>query len=123
MSWTVDYKNFESPLVLIRTFSGTVTMENIISSWKYLIKKKIVTPDHIGVISDYRNSEFQIERKDVEKLYAFLNENFSIFDNLYLAQIVDSPKITFPKLFALYHSEFKSQAFSTRKAALNWMGV
>ena len=123
MEWAVDYKNSENPIVLIRTFNGSICMENIISSWEYIIREEVLLPDHVGVVSDYRHTEFQIKKEDVEKLHAYFEENKSIFKTLRVAQIVDTPKIVFPMLFEKNHPGFKSQAFSTMKAALIWMGA
>ena len=120
MNYSVEY-NTNDINILIRTFKGPGTMDDIISSWEYVINNGLITKNHKGVISDFRDTNTQIELADCEKLSNFFKENIDVFKDLKMAQIIDSPLIAFPILFEKYYPDFKSRPFSTMKAATNWI--
>ncbi|NQV37524.1 MAG: hypothetical protein HQ509_05910 [Candidatus Marinimicrobia bacterium] len=101
----MDYKSNGDGNILIRTFKGTVTVDVILSSWEYVISNNLITQNHIGVISDFRETNLLVRRESVKIFENFYDENIQLFKELKLAQIIDSPKIIFP--LVLENSYFK----------------
>lgn len=123
MNWKVEYKDDDLEKILTRTFSGKVTMSSIISSWKDVLTKKLITEGHKGVISDYRGTDILVSEEDIVTLEKFFQEHIEIFRNLRMAQLVDTPKIIYPILFNIGYPNFHSKPFSTIEAAKMWIIV
>lgn len=123
MSCNIEYSENKDLKILTRTFSGDVHMEDSIDSWNYLINNKIITPSHIGVVSDLRKVDIIVDsdKGDLNKIAELFKENINIFKNLRLATIINTPGIVFPILFQDEFPEFQTRPFSTIEAAIDWI--
>ena len=121
MNCTVHYTEDKELNVLIRTFSGTVTVEDIINSWKHLFNSAMLDKNYLGVISDYIGTNFQIEKNDFYMFRDFFSENDHILGKLKLVQVIDSPKIVLPMLWKLDYDRVQSATFSTLDEAKRWI--
>ena len=65
------------------------------------------------------DSSFSVD--DYKVLEKYYTENFAIFGQFKMAQVIPTPVIAFAKLFEEYNPQFKTQGFSTIEAALEWM--
>ena len=121
MNCSIEYKNKEDLTILTRIFKGIVNMTDVLASWNDVIKNRMLTQNHKGVISDYREATLQVEAEDLVELAKFFSENINVFRDLKLATVIDSPKITIPMLFKMSNPEIISYYFSTLEAANNWI--
>jgi hypothetical protein len=111
----------ESGVVLIRKFHGRVSVTEIISSWEYLIKNKLLTENHIGVINNLIDCKLEMDKDCFRQLIEYLKKN-PIFFKIKLAVICDTPeKIVFPKIGERTIKELQIKPFSTYEAAVNWV--
>ena len=115
----VEY--YEDKKYLTRKFKGSLTIEDIIESWEFIIESKLKMQKFDGIINDFSNADLKMNINDLEKLLNLFKQNFEIFRDLKLAVVMTSPEnIVFPVL-AEKESPFKIKAFSTFKAAEEWM--
>ena len=96
-------------------------MNHIIESWQYVIDHKLLGENQIGVISDFREVDFQIAMTDLELLKNYYDSHSELFERIKVAQIVDSPRIVYPILYDLQYSKYNSRPFSTLEAAIDWI--
>ncbi len=122
-SITIDHKH---RLILYR-HTGIIEKEEIGKAWEEILSKNEFTHQKYNLLSDYRNSRFNLEVADVDLICDFL---YSITDKLKdkkQALIIDEPIST--ALSLLFCGEvnikigFKVEVFSTEKAALKWLEV
>ena len=121
MKYPVEYEFDKDCEILIRKFKGTVSMNDIISSWEEIIAKNLISSKHKGVISDFRETNLQVDMRDMDKISAYFNDNITIFENLRLAQIIDSPLIAYPMIFRINNPKTPLKPFSTLEAAIIWV--
>lgn len=121
MNYSVEYKSDEDDIILTKSFKGTVTMSDIISSWEHVINNKLITQNQRGIISDYRGINWQAEIEDLDELENYCKENINFFKNLRIAVLVDSPKIVLPIIFKRKCPEIKTMPFNTIRAATDWI--
>lgn len=111
----------ESGIVLIRKFHGRIGVNEIISSWEYLIKNKLLTENHIGVINNLIDCHLEMDKDCFRQLIEYLKKN-PIFFKIKLAVICDTPeKIVYPKLVEHTIKELRIKPFSTYEAAVHWV--
>ncbi|MFC2129777.1 hypothetical protein ACFLQX_03235 [Bacteroidota bacterium] len=117
----VEYSTISNSKVLIRTFKSLGTMNHIIDSWQYVIDHKILEENQIGVISDFRDADLQVNMTDLELLKNYYNSHSELFGKIKVAQVVDSPKIVYPILYELKNSKYNSKPFSKLEATIDWV--
>lgn len=121
MNYSILFEFDHKSGILIRTFKGIVTINDLLDSWKYIIEQELCSGDFKGVITDFRETDFQVEMIELRVLDAFFKENMESICHLSIAQIIDSPKIAFPILLAKQYPHLRLKAFSTLKAAKEWI--
>jgi len=120
MNYSVGYSNSDDD-ILLRTFKGPGTIHDIISSWEYVINNELISKNHIGVISDYREAIVQGGVEDLKLLGDYFRENMNIFKDLRMAQVLTTPDIALPIYFTELFPEFHFQPFSTIEEARYWI--
>lgn len=107
--------------ILIRNFTGVVTVDDIISSWENLLEHNLIGPSTKGVINNLTNSELDMNMGSFEKLIGYLKEQ-EVFKHVKLAVISTNPKfIVFPTIGLLDVHELKIKPFSTLESAEHWI--
>lgn len=120
---SIDYKKIYlySDSILIRKFSGSVNLEEIIESWDYLIQNDLLTEKQKGVINDLSRCQLDMNMQSFEKLISYLKSN-DIFKSVKLAVITDSPdKIVYPLMGEMQIKELRIKVFATFEAAVDWI--
>lgn len=119
----IEYSKYQhhSEFILLRKFYGPIEIKDITDSWDYIIKNKILTESHKGVINDITNAELNMDIHNFEILVTYLKGK-EIFRNLKLAVVCDTPgKIIFPILGNSMHPDLKIKPFSTIHNAADWI--
>ena len=116
----IKYENF-SDSILIRKFTESVEVSDIIGSWEYLLEQKMLTDSVKGVINDITDCELKMNMESFKTLIGYLKEH-EIFKKIKLAVICDDPKkIVFPVFGSLNESELNIRPFATMDAAVEWI--
>ncbi|MFC2090224.1 hypothetical protein ACFLT1_05560 [Bacteroidota bacterium] len=107
--------------ILIRKFTGTIEVENIIDSWKYLLESELLTSKVMGVINDISGCELVMNMASFQVLIDYLKQQ-PIFRNLKLAVICTDPKtIVFPMIGERQEKDLGIKPFTTLEAAERWI--
>ncbi len=121
MKCEVDYNYNEKDQILIRTFSGTIQISDMLSSWVKTIYHKLTLYECKGIITDFMQANINIEVDEIEVLEKLFLDNYETLKHIKIAQITDSTKVILPLLFKNKHPEFQLCPFSTKEAAYNWV--
>ncbi len=122
MNKNYDYNYDEEHKVLIKNYYGTITLEDIINSWRFAFENDLIIKGCKGCILDYRNAEMNIEAKVSKQISSFYRENISYFKNQKIAILTNKPHDTMVSmLFRREDIGYESRPFSTFKAALDWI--
>jgi len=107
--------------IIIRQFSGKVVVETVIASWVEIFNLLKDDTSIKGILSDFSQADFQLDPPDLKTLMQYLRSNYDFFRNVRLAVVIDNPKVAIPMIASTEYPEFKIQAFSTSKAAMEWL--
>jgi len=112
----------DSTRILYKYYYGTITLEDIYSSWDYAISNNLISKETLGFILDYRNATFDIEIKQSSGIADYFKEHLDIFGNQKIAIITQTPKdIVIPLLVGKKDEGYSTQPFYTIEAAIRWI--
>jgi len=116
------YSFSNSTKILTKTYFGSITIEDIESSWEYAFENELIPKEKKGFILDYRNSNFKINIREYMAISDFYKKHIDVFRNYKIAVITEDPSdIVIPLLVETQDQGYKSKAFSTVEAAINWV--
>ncbi|MGQ1785007.1 MULTISPECIES: hypothetical protein [unclassified Saccharicrinis] len=121
MSYHVEHTLVEDDSVLIRSFRGSVVMQDVINSWKTDIEKGLVHAGLKGIVTDFTACENNATINELQDIAEFYKANIDVFENLKLGVVLDTPNVVVLLLFEESHAEMQHKAFSTFEAALEWV--
>ena len=78
----VEYTYLEDMNILLRSFSGRVTINDIIASWDEVINDKLVRENCVGVVSDFSICELLIKKKELALFVEYFDSKLDFFINL-----------------------------------------
>lgn len=106
--------------IIVRTFSGIITMDDVIHSWERIIENCLIGKNIKAIITDYMGVDIKADTIDTDKLSDFFRKNKNLFAGIRIIQVVDSPLIVYPMLLELEFTDLLIKPFSTMKAAMEW---
>lgn len=108
--------------ILFKYYYGLITIEDIESSWDYAFKNGLIPKDVKGFILDYRNSNFNMEVEEYNKIADFYKKHIEVFGNSKIAILTEEPKdIVIPILVNSKDQGYSSRPFSTLNSAIDWV--
>lgn len=122
MNKKYKYK-FDSSLgILFKYYYGSITIEDIESSWKDAFENNLIPEKVKGFVLDYRNSRFNIKTEEYVKIAAFYKQHLEVFSGYKIAIItVQAKDIIIPILVESKDEGYRSKPFSTIEAAIDWV--
>ena len=109
--------------ILIRDFTGKVSIKEIIESWNYIIYNELIKNSTRGIINNLTGCDLLMDMEGFKILLAYLKKQDSL-TRIKLAVLCDNPKtIVFPVLGESKEPELRIKPFSTMDAAVNWVIV
>ena len=111
---------FNNSIIIKRTFYNTISINEIIDSFNYLVENEYNKENIIKVlITDTKEATFNFKFAEFRKMLLYI-KNHSVLSEIQMAVIVDSPlKTVFPTLASSIIG-IHVKPFSTLNAALNW---
>lgn len=107
--------------ILIRKFSGSVGLKEIIDSWDYLLGSGMLNSEVKGVINDLSDCDLQMDMNNFNELIWYLKSK-DIFHQAKLAVICNDPKqIIFPVMGEMKEKGLNIRPFSIEDAAVEWI--
>ena len=120
MEYILEYRSDSK--ILYRKFQGKVTFEEVMESWKDLVRNNKIGPQVIGILNDFTFAELIMDRENLAELMAFFQSHNEIFERIKLAVVMIIPEtIVLPVLASQNYPQFKIEAFSTVEAAEKWL--
>jgi hypothetical protein len=107
------------------TYSGIITKEDLNNVWHHLLSLKEFTELKYNLLSDYRDSRFEIALEEGSGMLQFLMSIKDILNGKKEAAILKDPKDTALSMSLAMKTYAKVgyivELFSTEEAALNWL--
>ena len=112
----------DSTGILYKYYYGSITIEDISSSWDYAIAHNLIPKNTKEFILDYRKATFQIKLTEYEMIADYYKQNLDIFRNKKIAIITQTSKdVIIPALVETKDDDYSSAPFYTLSAAINWV--
>jgi hypothetical protein len=122
MEEKVKYKFDESTGILYKYYFGTITLDDIFTSWNDAISNNIIPKDTKGFILDYTKANFDLEFDELDKIPEYYKQHLDIFRNKKIAILTQSVRdIVYPILVEKKDSGYSSRPFYTLEAAIEWV--
>ena len=118
----IKYRFDESTGIMYKYYSGTITLNDIISSWDDAISEKIIPENTKGFILDYTKANFDIEVDKASEVANYYRRHLDIFRSKKIAIITQTPSdIVIPIMVEKKDSGYSSHPFYTLEAAIDWV--
>jgi hypothetical protein len=118
----VKYNFDDTTGILYKYYFGTITLDDIFTSWNDAISNNIIPEDTKGFILDYTKANFDLEFNELDKIPDYYRQHLDIFGNKKIAVITQSVKdIVYPILVEKKDSGYSSRPFYTLEAAIEWV--
>ena len=121
MNYLVKHIYNNKDNILVRKFTGSVNMTDVINSWQEDLDNQTVHKNLKGVITDFTECKNNATINELNKIVAFYKKNNHIFKHIKLAVVLDTPNVVILLMFEDIYSEIHHKAFSTYDAALAWV--
>lgn len=107
--------------ILCRKFTENASLDDVVDSFEEIMVKKMLSENTIGIISDFRGVNFDINFSVFKRVSAFLDLYPELF-SYKLAAITATPKQVVMVILANnVSSKLNAKPFSTFDASLKWM--
>jgi hypothetical protein len=117
-----DKVEHKGACVVIRSFHGSVQVDEIIDSFKH-IQTHLFCEKVMGIVTNMEFAELQFNLMELQKVIGYINQ-VNELKNMKLAVIVNTPqKTVFPIFAEAKTAETPIKPFSTVEAALEWICV
>jgi len=108
--------------ILFKYYYGTISIEDIESSWEYAFENELIPLETKGFILDFQKSNFDIEIDRHIAIADFYKKHLNIFGNKKIAIITQNPRdIVIPILVQTKDEGYSSRPFSTVESAIKWV--
>ena len=108
--------------ILFKNYYGSISIEDIFSSWEYAINNDIILSDIKGFILDFRKATFDFKIERFIEIVDFYRSNLDTFQGKKIALISTNPSdLVVPILFNAKDKGYVSKSFSTQEASIEWL--
>ncbi|MCK5137252.1 MAG: STAS/SEC14 domain-containing protein [Bacteroidales bacterium] len=107
--------------VIIRRFSGEVSLDDMINSWKEIFNKIEDLSGYKGVITLFENVVMPGDPGNVNEMSDFLNKYSDRLKNLKVAIVLDHPVISNAVMVDHMVKHLQVRPFVTEEAAFRWI--
>ncbi len=122
MDENFTYRFSKSLGVFFKNYNGNITLENINSSWDYIISNHLIPPETKGFVLDYRNAIMNIPPNHHDGIVDYYTKHLDVFGGLKIAILADNPQnVVITVLVESKDNGYKSKPFSTMQAAIAWV--
>ena len=108
--------------IFFKHYYGNITLDDINSSWEYIIDNHFIPPGTKGFIMDYRGAVINIPPNQSTGIADFYKNHLDIFGGFKIAILTDNPKnVVISFLVKSVDKGYQSRPFSTMHAATEWV--
>ncbi len=107
--------------ILCRKFTENASLKDVISSFEDIMTNQMLSENTVGIISDLRGVQFDVNPNVFKKVSTFLKSHPELY-KYKLAAITDTPKQVVMVIIAnKVNSKLNAKPFSTYEAAMAWL--
>ena len=118
----VKYRFDDTTGIFYKYYFGTITLDDIFTSWTDAISNNIIPKNTKGFILDYTKANFDLEFDELDKIAEYYRQHLDIFGNKKIAVLTQSVRdIVYPILVEKKDSGYSSRPFYTLEAAIEWV--
>ena len=108
--------------IIIRRFSGSVTAEDMVNSWKEIFSTYPDLSEYRGIITTFDGAVITGgPGEGVKEMVKVLNEHKEQLSGLRVAIVLDHPMVTNAVMVGHYIKNLNVQPFVTEEAAMRWV--
>lgn len=108
--------------IFFKHYFGKIVIEDITSSWDYLIKNHFIPPETKGFVLDYRNAVMDIRTEQHTAIDNYYKNHLEVFKGLKIAILTENPQNVVITILVESKGEgYHSKPFSTMEAAIAWV--
>ena len=106
--------------IVRRTFSGHVTVDDILDSFVYLINNGMSDEDCKGILTDLRGCTLNFEMNSFQNMLEYIRTSTALRGKRIAVVVDNSNNIVFP-MIASKEPGIEVEPFSTMEAAYGWI--
>lgn len=108
--------------ILIKYYYGSITIDDIESSWEYAFENHLIPKDTRGFLLDYGEATFDVSLDEHQAIPDFYKNHLDVFGELKIAVVTENhTDIIIPTLVEMRSNGVYSKPFSTPKAEIHWL--
>lgn len=108
--------------IFFKYYYGQITVEDINSSWDYIIQNHFIPPETKGFILDYRNAVITVPADKHTAIADYYNSHLEVFKGYKIAVLTEHPQnVVITILVESKNDGYQSKPFSTMQAAIKWV--
>lgn len=116
------YRFSQSLSVFFKYYHGDISLEDINSSWDYIIDNQLVPPETKGFVLDYRDAIMNIPPNQHGRIADYYKYHLDVFRGFKIAILTNDPKnVVISVLVESKDEGYESRPFSTLEAAVSWV--
>jgi len=109
--------------VLIRRFTGDITQEDIIESWRVLFSRYKDLGRYNGMIIDLLNARLVQDRNKFNEMVRYVIGKLDRMTDMKVAVVMDTPQVTQIILMDHMIKQLQIRPFATLKGAMDWIHI
>jgi hypothetical protein len=109
--------------VLIRRFTGDITQEDIIESWRVLFSRYPDLELYKGMIIDLLNARLVQDRNKFTEMVMYVKGMLDRVTDMKIAVVMDTPQVTQIILMDHMIQQLQIRPFATLKGAIDWINI
>ncbi len=122
MKKNIEFVDDKQAGIIFRKFNGEVGFDEVYSSWQQIINDYLLLFEYKGIVNDLCEASLKMNLDDLKTLLEYFTTHETIFERLKIAVITLSPNtIVLPIYAAQNYPKLRIRAFSTQKAAEDWI--
>jgi hypothetical protein len=122
MNEKVTFQFSPSLGIFFKHYYGSITLEDIRSSWEYIIHNHLIPAETKGFIVDYRNAIMNIPADQHPSIADYYKEHLEVFNNCKIGVLTENPQNVVISILVESKDEgYHSKPFSTMEAAVRWV--
>jgi uncharacterized protein (DUF488 family) len=109
--------------VIFRRFSGLVSIEDMIESWKEIFSRYGDLSAYKGIITSFLNADTKSHGNNLNRMVEYLKEYVDQTRGIKVAIVMDTPKVTSTIIMNQKMKHMHIKLFSSEEAALEWINA
>ncbi len=121
MKHSITYEYIADGKILVRTFTGSLSLREVATSMDDDIEKGTIHKGLIGIINHHVDTDINIEDGDMEFVVSVYKKHLDLLIDIKWATVIDFSMVALPALLKGKNPSFNVQSFTNFSSALRWV--